>query len=198
MAGCAHREAPVTPMATVPSASATEVIELRQRVNDLERQVLALEDRVSQVQAPAGGRVAVSSRHAAKSEPREVARAYHALYERFQQGDCQDTVLDFENFVRRYPTSTLADNAQYWIGECFYRSADYRLAISEFERVLIMKPPGNKIPDAYLRIGMSYAALGQPSQARASYEKLMHDYPESEAAGKARSSLSALPAHGGL
>ena len=61
----------------------------------------------------------------------------------------------FREFVRRYPHHDYADNAQYWLGECFYDQRAYDKAAPEFRAVVQRWPTGNKAPDAMLKLGFS-------------------------------------------
>jgi tol-pal system protein YbgF len=130
---------------------------------------------------------------ASVSSKRGLKKKYNDLYSKFKMGDCQDTVLDFDEFAKTYPESSYADNAIYWIGECFYKGNEFRLAISEFEKVPKLYPDGNKAPDAYLRMAMSFKALGDSEQAQQTYLKLLKLYPNTDAAHKAKKVLVDLP-----
>lgn len=73
----------------------------------------------------------------------------------------------------------LADNAQYWIGECYYSMKQYRRAIVEFEKVFAFKNT-NKDDDAQFKLGLCYAALGEREKAIDEFQRLIDYYPQSE------------------
>ncbi len=79
----------------------------------------------------------------------------------------------------------LADNAQYWIGECYYSMKQYRRAIVEFEKVFAFKNT-NKDDAAQFKLGLCYAALGEREKAIDEFQRLIDYYPQSEYVKKAK------------
>jgi len=120
-----------------------------------------------------------------------VARAYTAALDQYQKREYGQAVLDFLDFIAKYPKHPLANNAQYWIGEAYYVQRDYRQATLEFRRVLDSDPRGTKVPDALLKEGLCSLNLHQPGRAYELWRRILREYPDSEAARKAGSFLSA-------
>jgi len=120
-----------------------------------------------------------------------VARTYAAALEQYQKREYGQAVLDFLDFIAKYPKHPLANNAQYWIGEAYYVQRDYRQAALEFRRVLDSDPRGTKVPDALLKEGLCSLNLRQPGRAFELWRRILREYPDSEAARKAGSFLSA-------
>jgi tol-pal system protein YbgF len=106
-------------------------------------------------------------------------------------------VLDLLDFLGRYPKHPLAPAAQYWIGEAYFLQRDYRQAIVEFEKVLEHGTTNSKVPDALLRAGMAWRRLRDPERASQAWQRVVHEFPRSEAAQRARTLLndtaSAIP-----
>ena len=98
----------------------------------------------------------------------------------------------FRELIARYPSHEYTDNAQYWLGEAFYDQKDYAHAIVEFRATVTTYPGGNKVPDALLKIGLSYAALGDPGKARAALEQVVRLYPKTSPAVIAAARLEQL------
>jgi tol-pal system protein YbgF len=86
----------------------------------------------------------------------------------------------------------LADNSQYWLGECFYDRKDFTSAVREFRKVIEHYPSGNKVPDALLKVGFSYLSLGSVDAGRQTLSQLQRSYPRHEAAGLASARLAEL------
>ncbi len=59
----------------------------------------------------------------------------------------------FQQFLQSYPQSSLADNAQYWLGESYYVTRDFQNAAAAFQTVLDRWPDSRKAPDALLKLG---------------------------------------------
>jgi tol-pal system protein YbgF len=125
-------------------------------------------------------------------EPAE--QAYAAALNTFRAREHGQAVLDFLDFIAKYPQHALAPNAQYWIGEAYYVQRDYRHALVEFQQVLEMAPAAPRVPDALLRIGMCHASLRDLASASTAWERVVRDHPRSDAADKARAFLRARAA----
>lgn len=98
----------------------------------------------------------------------------------------------FIDFIVRYPKDDLTDNAYYWIGECYYSLKKFGLALENFMIVQDKFPKSGKIPDALLKMGFSYAELGDKARAKEVLNNLVSKYPDSSAADIARKRLIKL------
>jgi tol-pal system protein YbgF len=115
---------------------------------------------------------------------------YRRSLEALRGGRHDDAVAGFREFLQRFAGHEFADNAQYWLGECFYDRKDYGAAAREFHRVVERYPQGNKVPDAMLKLGFSYYAAGSCDPGRQALEQLVHAYPKHEAATLATARLA--------
>lgn len=135
-----------------------------------------------------------------RDEGADAVRLYRKAFETLRGGDDARAEQLFREFLRAFPASELADNSQYWIGECFYDRKDFAQAVREFRRVIERYPNGNKVPDALLKVGFSYLSLGSADAGKQTLLQLQRSYPRHEAAALAASRLSeldhALPAGG--
>jgi TolA-binding protein len=96
-----------------------------------------------------------------------------------QNGQNEQALALFTQLLQEDKSHELADNAQYWIGECYYSMKQYRRAIIEFEKVFDFKGT-NKDDDAQFKLGLCYAALGERENAIAEFQRLIDYYPQSE------------------
>jgi tol-pal system protein YbgF len=141
----------------------------------------------------------LSARAAVRSKTRDApsdrggdaTSDYRAAVELVKASKFDDAVAALRAFIARYPRHDYADNAQYWLGEAFYAQKDYAHALVEFRRVVEVYPRGNKVPDALLKVGYCYQALGQGEKARAVLEQVVNNYPKSEPATLAAKRLEA-------
>jgi tol-pal system protein YbgF len=136
---------------------------------------------------------------AAPSSPTEHAAPaaeplalYKSAYDELRAGRHDAAERGFREFVRRYPHHDYADNAQYWLGECFYDQKRYDKAAPEFRTVVQRWPTGNKAPDAMLKLGYSLIALGDLDKGRQALRELPASYPRTEAARLASERLAQL------
>jgi len=119
---------------------------------------------------------------AGSSENVSVLRLYREALESLRAGNQQAALAGFRRFLEENPRHAYADNAQYWIGECFYDGRDYRAAEPEFRRVIERYPHGNKVPDAMLKLGFTLLATGQTPAGTGVLESLTRAFPKHDAA----------------
>jgi tol-pal system protein YbgF len=121
-----------------------------------------------------------------------AAADYRAAVELVKAGKHDEAQTALHAFLKTYPRHEYADNAQYWLGEDFYAQKDFTHALAEFRATIETYPRGNKVPDALLKVGYCYQALGQPDKARAVLEQVVSLYPKSEPAALASKRLEVL------
>ena len=129
---------------------------------------------------------------AGRDDHPEAVALYRKSFETLRAGKHDDAAQGFREFLRLFPSHDLADNSQYWLAESFYDRKDYGQAVREFRRVIDRYPNGNKVPDALLKVGFSYLALGSPEAGRQTLAQLQRSYPRHEAAVLAASRLAEL------
>lgn len=115
--------------------------------------------------------------------------AYAKALASFNAREHGQAVLDFLDFVARYPKHPLAPQAQYWIGEAYFLQHDWRQALVELEKV-VERGGTPKVPDALLKVGLCYTNLRDPDRARQAWQRLRNEYPSTDAAARARALLS--------
>jgi tol-pal system protein YbgF len=117
---------------------------------------------------------------------------YDTAYLDVTRGNYSLAVDGFEEYLDSYPNSELADNAQYWIGECYYTQRDYFKAIEEFGKVLDLYPRGDKVPGAMVKLGMSYLEVRDRASAKKIFRQVVELYPHTDEAAIARDQLAML------
>lgn len=122
----------------------------------------------------------------------EAIALYRKSTDALRSGQHEAAVAGLRELIHRYPNHDLADNSQYWLGECFYDRKDFTQAVREFRRVIEHYPNGNKVPDALLKVGFSYLALGSTEAGRQTLSQLQRSYPRHEAAVLAAARLAEM------
>ncbi len=120
----------------------------------------------------------------------ETQDPYSLAKAAFDKEDYETARQGFTRFLKANPASSQADNAQFWIGESYYREKWYEKAILEYQTVIEKYPRGNKIPAALFKQGLSFLALGDRSNGRLVLEELIQKYPKSNEAAAARKKLN--------
>jgi tol-pal system protein YbgF len=117
---------------------------------------------------------------------------YRRSLEALRAGRHVEAAAGFRDFLKQHGNHDFADNAQYWLGECYYDQKDYPMALREFRRVVEKYPQGNKVPDALLKVGFAHLALGSAEVGRQTLEQVVRSYPRHEAAALANAKLAEL------
>jgi len=117
---------------------------------------------------------------------------YQAAFELIQGRKYEEAGRAFTQFLAAFPTSPLADNAQYWLAETQYVRGQFQPALAEFQKVVSQYPQSAKIPDALLKAGYCQAELGNRDAARTSLQQVMRQYPDTTAARLATQRLERL------
>lgn len=143
--------------------------------------------------APRDAAPAADAPVAEAADPAAEQAAYQAaldaLVERFEAAD---SARMFQAFIRDYPSSTLVPNAWYWLGESYYVTQNYELALEAFQTLLGQYAGSRKEADALLKLGYCQVALGQRAEGEASLREVMSRHPGTDAAAKAESRLRTL------
>ena len=128
----------------------------------------------------------------ARDDGAEAVGLYRKAFAALRAGKHEEAAQGFREFLRAFPASDLADNSQYWLGECYYDRKDFTQAVREFRRVIERYPNGNKVPDALLKVGFSYLSLGSTEAGKQTLTQLQRSYPRHEAAVLAGARLADL------
>ena len=103
----------------------------------------------------------------------------------FNKGDYTAAVGGLNYLIRRHPTSGLAPNAQYWIGEAFFSQKRYSKAEEEFQKVLNRYPGSTKTADTMLKIAECKIALDRGPEGEEVLREIITRFPDSAAAATA-------------
>jgi tol-pal system protein YbgF len=109
-----------------------------------------------------------------------------------RQGQCAQATARLREFIRKNPNSDLADNAQYWIGACYFNQKEYPKAVTELTEVMLRYRKGDKAPAALLMLADAFAATGETTDAKLVLQKILTEYPRTEEAEQARQKLQTL------
>ena len=144
--------------------------------------------------APAVAPAAADAPKQASAAP--VSGEENETYERAQGqrriGNYQGAITAFQAFIAKYPKSTLAPRAQYWIGDSYFNLRDFKNAISSQQKLLSAYPDSNSVPDALLNMASAQLEAGDTATARKTMDSLIARFPSSEAAEKARRRVANL------
>jgi tol-pal system protein YbgF len=96
------------------------------------------------------------------------------------RGNYDLALSEFRQYVETYPSSEMADNAQYWIGEILYAQNKKPDAAVAFEKVKTVNPSGDKTAPALYKRGMILLEMGQREEAVVQLLVLFKDYSKTK------------------
>lgn len=123
------------------------------------------------------------------ASPQRVFETARADYYNGQYDLC---VGGFEMYLKTFPKSELAPEAQYYIAECRYLEGSHQDAVTAYDQVIANYPRSTSAANAYYKRGIALERLGQTDRARESYEAAVKNFPETDAARLSQQALTRL------
>jgi tol-pal system protein YbgF len=117
-----------------------------------------------------------------QEHPSDRGALYNLARQKLDQGQTAKARELFQDFLTRFPKDELAANAQYWLGETYYAEKKWNDAIVEFQKVLKDYKGSDKVPDAVLKIGMSFQAQGDCQNALLFFDEVAQAHKNTPAA----------------
>ena len=119
-------------------------------------------------------------------------RLYETARADYFAGQWNSAISGFEAFLRAFPRSEQADDAQAYIAETYYAQNQWAQAITAYTQVIDSYPGTNSVPLAYYKRGLAQQQFGEIDAARASWEAAAKMFPDSDAGRLAKQSLDRL------
>jgi tol-pal system protein YbgF len=123
----------------------------------------------------------------------EEEATYLRNFDLLKSARYDEAIAGFRDMQVRWPQGRYADNALYWLGESHYVKREYDKALESFRSLMERFPASPKVPDALLKVGLAQLELKQPEDAKGTLQKLIADYPNTNAARLARQRLEQPP-----
>ena len=142
--------------------------------------------------APAPAPVAPTSVAPPSTAGLSPTRMFETARADYFAGQWASAINGFEAFLRTFPRSEQADDAQLNIGESYYSQNRLPEAIAAYNLVIQNCPGTNSVPTAYYKRGLSQQQAGQVDAARASWETVAKSFPDSAEGQLARQNLARL------
>jgi tol-pal system protein YbgF len=163
---------------------------IKEEINDLKNRISKINDRL--ISLPAAT-VPTNNSTTEESQPNTTIQSpentYYTAYSDYIKKNYQLAIEGFKQFIQLYPQNGLADNALYWIGECYYSQKMYQEAVSTFSQLVTNYADGDKIPDAILKKGYSLIEMGKQSEGITVLKELISRFPLSEEASLAQQKI---------
>jgi tol-pal system protein YbgF len=177
-------------------------LEGRLEVNEHQVQEALEEAKKARLAAAQGGVSAVPGTDAPTAGPpadapaSEEVKSYRAAYDAWRGDDHQQCIDRFAQFLQSFPTSQYADDASFWLADCYFKQGDLKAAILRFDDVATRYPKSEKASEALYRQGEALLRLGPNfgKAAEKAFDRVVKEYPDSRRAEDARQQLKLLGA----
>ena len=124
--------------------------------------------------------------------PGNAEQLFAAAYSDYSRGNYDLAISEFKQYVETYPSSELADNAQYWIGEILYAQKKLPEATAEFEKVAVVNAQGDKTRVALYKRALVLLEMGKKDDAVAQFLSLTKNYANTNEAALATQQLQQI------
>lgn len=143
----------------------------------------------------AGAGAAAPAAPAAGGEPADPAKEklyYDAAFDLIKAKDFDKASQAFAAFLRKYPNSQYAGNAQYWLGEVNLAKGDLQGAGQAFAKVSQLYPKHAKVPDSLYKLADVERRLGHADKVKGILQQVVAQYPGTSAAQLAQRDLQRM------
>jgi tol-pal system protein YbgF len=119
-------------------------------------------------------------------------RTYDQAFSDYSAGQWDLAVDGFRTYLKYFPRTINADDAQLNIGNALYNAGKFKEAVAEYQHVISDHPKTESVPSAYYKMGLTYRELKQPEAARKAFETVVQTFPASMEATFAKQALQRL------
>ena len=175
------------------------VLDMNTRMGKLDAKMADLQNLVNTIKTPPppppgdnGTAATIPTQSAAPPAGVSADMLYTSGVRDVNGGKMDIALNEFNDFLKYFPNAQFAPNAQFYIGDIYYRRGDFQNAIQAFDAVLERFPDGNKTPDSHYMKGRSFQGLGKNDAAAVEYREVIRRYPDSDLAAQSRAKLKEL------
>ncbi len=151
-------------------------------------------------QAPSASQAPYSSQGAAPTAnnmmssmpPISSDTLYHNALRDYTTGNYDLARQEFSDYINHFPTSDLASNSQFYLGEIFYAQKDYHNAIKSYDLVLANYPQSLKLAASLLKRAEAEDELHERTSGIRDLREVVHKFPGSDESRRARAMLQSM------
>jgi tol-pal system protein YbgF len=166
---------------------------LSQQLTDVQSLLQSIDGKISGGAAPgaSGGGMGANAPNPTAA-PISADTLYQNALRDYTSGKYRLARQEFSDYLKNFPTSDLAGNSQFYLGEVDYAQGNYQDAVTEYDKVLYEFPKGNKVAAALLKKGMAEVKLGQKASGTRDLREVARRFPGSDEARQASARLKEL------
>jgi tol-pal system protein YbgF len=177
------------------------VLDMNTRMGKLDAKMADLQNLINTIKAPAppppsalspNGAPGATEAQAGPPPGLSAETAYTNGYRDYLGGKYDLAMQEFTDYLKYFSNTQFASNAQFYIGDLYYKRQDYPNSLQAFDNVLERFPDGSKTADAHYMKGVVLMALGRNDSAAREFRDVYTSYPETDLAAKAKARLKDL------
>jgi tol-pal system protein YbgF len=173
------------------------VLDMNTRMGKLDAKMADLQNLINTVQRPAAppptgtnpAQVVPEAQTTAPPAGVSADATYTNGWRDYNAGKRDLALQEFSDYVKWFPTTALAPNAQYYIGDIYYKNKDYDNALQAFDAVLEHYSDNKYTADAHYMKGLSLLGLGRNDSAAREFRDVYSRYPDTDVAAQAKARL---------
>jgi len=166
----------------------SSIDDLRARLDNLSQQVTKMESSSQNI----SGSIFSSSEPGMGTPPAPDV-LYNTALRDYTSGNYPLALQEFLEYLRYYPNTALASDAQYFIGDIYYQQGMFEKAVQEYDKAIEQYPEGNRTAAAQLKKGFALVNLNLRSQGMEELNAVVKNFPNTPEAQLAIDKLASLP-----
>jgi len=170
---------------------------IENRVNALEEEVNQLREELSQMtiknienESPITNEESETKMKLSYSE--NAKEDFESSFELLRKGDYVSAEVALRDYIELFPQATYTDDAKFWLAESLYAQAKFSEALEIFNQIIDEYPDSEKMMESILKSGFSHQELGDMTTAKAIFQRVIREYPNSSASSLAKERLSKI------
>jgi tol-pal system protein YbgF len=112
------------------------------------------------------------------NRPEKQDDFYKMAFSMWEKGQYPEARSLFAEFLKKWPKDKYADNALYWVAECFYAENNFREAALNYDKLRQMYPKSEKAPDSLLKLGLCFFEMKKYREAIPFLKEFIQTYPK--------------------
>lgn len=169
------------------------VADMNSRIGKMEAKVVELQKMVQAIQVP----VTPPPSPAPQQQPQAAGpppadKIFEDSQRDFSAGNYDLALQGFQEYLKHYGTTQQAADAQFFIGEVFFRRDDFDGAVKEYDKVIVDHSDSSRVANARYMKGVSLLKLSRRTEAKKEFQTLIDKYPGNSLVPKAKDYLKAL------
>jgi tol-pal system protein YbgF len=166
------------------------------KLDDTKQRMSLLTQRMDDVDANLTQRIDILNTRLSPEELSPVtpspSELYKYAYSDYSRGKYDIAINGFRAYIDEYPKSELAGNAQYYLGESYFKKKQYKMAVGEFDKFTDTYSHSDFVPSAKYKKALCQLKLNNKKYAKKILEYVIKEFPGSPEAKQAKNKLKSI------